>query len=602
MTRIQDLASAARCILAGGHWKRRRAESGIASTIGQLIHELESLNQSTERDFLAVGEKLMEFRTSARQISSDMAAVTEWIAGEHARKASQTLEQLLQRSREMDARIEQSGQAFASVREHSTRLRKAFSGLTNMVAVFRSLCTLTQIETARLGGAGADLGHLAAEVRPLSESIQASGEAVVASSKRLDQAVQRATHKGSELRVTQLQEMPQLIASVLASLGSFEERRRLALEVSGRQAVEYAAVCEAIDDLVGSIQFHDITRQQVEHVLEALRRFRSALRGAGTGYSPLETHTVLTLQSSQLAEASRLFAQSIERMDRDLESIGRRLQHASQAVREVAGVSTEGGDSFFLKMEAQFGKIANMLNRCVAAQAEIEGAAASLAETIGGMRASASEIRGTEIQIQRISTNATIRATHIGASGIALNKIAEVMQHLALESNASTEEAAGALEAMSEASAQISRPDSEQSVQEATSGVAAEMQNALSGLHASSESSVERVDHIAKLGAQLAEEIGALRARTSVGQVFADVVGRVRSQLEAMGAEATASSSENSAVAASEQLEHLAKTYTMQRQRDVHESVVGTTATPEPRSEPKAASGESDFGDNVDLF
>lgn len=602
MTRIQELASAACGILARGHWKRPRAESGIANTIGQLIHELERLNQSTERDFLAVGEKLMEFRTSARQISSDMAAVTELIAGEHGRKASQTLQQLLQQSREIDAHIEQSGQAFASVRRHSTRLRKAFSGLTNMVAVFRSLCTLTQIETARLGGAGADLGHLAAEVRPLSESIQASGEAVVASSIRLDQAVQRATQKGSELRATQLKEMPQLIASVLASLESFEERRRLAVEVSGRQAAEYAAVCEAIDDLVGSIQFHDITRQQVEHVLEALRQFRSTLRGAGTGYSPLETHTVLTLQSSQLAEAARLFAQSIGRMDRDLESIGRRLESAAQAVREMAGVSTEGGDSFFLKMEAQFGEIAKMLSRCVTAQAEIEAAASSLAETIGGMRASVAEIRGTEIQIQRISTNATIRATHIGASGIALNKIAEVMQHLALESNASTDEAAGALEAMSEASAHISRPDREQSAKEATSGVAAEMQNALAGLHASSGSSVERVDHIAKLGAQLAEEIGALRARTSVGQVFADVVGRVRSQLEAIGAEATASSSKNRAVAASEQLEHLAKTYTMQRQRDVHESVVGTAASPEPRSEPKSTSGESDFGDNVDLF
>ncbi len=62
----------------------------------------------------------------------------------------------------------------------------------------------------------------------------------------------------------------------------------------------------------------------------------------------------------------------------------------------------------------------------------MDATATGLQETIGRMRSAVDQIRGTEIQIQRISTNATIRATHIGAGGVALNKIAEVMQHLAL--------------------------------------------------------------------------------------------------------------------------------------------------------------------------
>lgn len=584
-----------------GRWSRSRAANEIAGTIRETIQELEALNRSTERDFLAVGEKLTEFRTSARQISSDTAAITELIAGEQGRNASKALRQLLEHSQELDGRIERSGQAFTNVRELSNRLRKAFSGLTNMVAVFRSLCTLTQIETARLGGAGADLGHLAAEIRPLSESIQVSGEAVVASSNRLDQAVQRAMRSGSELRITHLKEMPLLIASVLGSLESFEERRRLAFESSSRQAAEYAAVSEAVDDLVGSIQFHDITRQQVEHVLEALRQFRAGLSRAG--FSPIETRTILTLQSSQLAEAARLFAQSIERMDGDLANIAGRLQNASDAVRELTGVSGDGGESFFQKMETQFGAIVKMLGTCSVAQAEIESTAGSLTETIGGMRASVADIRGTEIQIQRISTNATIRATHIGTSGVALNKIAEVMQRLALESNASTDEAAASLEAMSEISGTFAGHSKEGAKKDDRITPDADaMQRALAGLHASSESSAARVNHVATMGAQLAAEIGALRARLSAGRMFAEVVGRARTQLESVGVQAASASSEDATIAGLQQLEHLAKTYTMQRQRDVHESVVGTAPTPAARGEPKAPPTNGDLGDNVDLF
>ncbi len=275
------------------------ARSGFASAIGGVTQELETLNRSTERDFLAVGEKLREFRAAARQIQSDMAAVTELISGEQGRNASQALAQMLERSKDMDTRIENSGQALTGVSELSVQLRRAFSGLPNMVSVFRALCTLTRIETSRLGSTGADLGHLAAEIIPLSESIQASGKGVMESSFQLDQKVQSALQRGAELRITQLKEMPALIASVLDSLRLFEERRHLALESSERQAAQYAEVCAAIDDLVGSIQFHDITRQQVEHVIEALRHVR-----ASSG-SP-DIRAILALQSSQLAGAAGL--------------------------------------------------------------------------------------------------------------------------------------------------------------------------------------------------------------------------------------------------------------------------------------------------------
>ncbi len=597
---------------------RRRARlspkaDGWETTVRRAITELENLNRSTERDFLAVGEKLMEFRSAARQIASDMAAVTELISGEQGRNVSYALTRMLDHSREMNGRIEQSGRALQEVRDLSRQIRVAFSGLPHTVSVFRTLCTLTRIETARLGGTGADLGHLTAEVGPLSESIQTSGEGVLEASHGLDQDVQSAIRSGADLQVTQLKELPALIAGVMEGLQSFEERRKWALESSDRQAAQYAAVCQAMDDLVGSIQFHDITRQQIEHVIEALQRVCSEVESRGGSLdSPAgDARVVLTLQSMHLSEAAKIFAASIERMERDLAAIAARIESTPEASRALLGisgdaVSADGAsghprDSFFVKMEGQCSAILSMLGNCTAAQAEMESTASRLEATIRHMRDSIAEIRGIEIRIQRISTNASVRATHIGTSGIALNVIAEVMQRLALDSNKNTEDVAGTLDAMSAAAGRVSgRAGDGTSGAQSTDYVVDEMRNTVGELHSSSETSISRVNEIVALGARLAGDIGAVRSGFPAREMFAETVRRVRRELDELGAQASAA---GDGATATQSLEDYSRNYTMQREREVHHAVTtGTELREAPAEAPQRAPEDGDLGGNVELF
>ena len=588
-------------------FESRSTGSGWWEATEQVVKDLEDLNRSTERDFLAVGEKLIGFRLAARQIASEMAALTELISGEHGSHASQALTRILEHSRGMDARIEQSGQALLQVRDLSGRIRLGFAGLGNTVSVFRTLCTLTRIETSRLGSAGADFRDLAAEVRPLSESIQASGEGVLEASSRLDQGVQSAMRSGSELRERQLKELPALISGVIDSLHSFNERRQRAVESSARQAAQYGALCDAVDAVVKSVQFHDITRQQVEHVVQALQRLRSECEGGRgrLGSLPPGSRAILALQSSQLSGAAGLFASSLERMEGNLESMAVRVQGMAEASRALMGISADDHDSFFLRMEGHFTAILQMLGTCTTAQAEMGSTAANLAGTIGGMRESVAEIRGIEIRIQRIATNATIRATHIGAPGEALNVIADVMQRLAHDSNTSTEDAAGALDAMSDAASRVAggRGETASGADSGTNDVIVEMRHAVGELHKSSESSFSRVNQIAGLGARLAGDVGAVRAGFSAGALFAQMVDRARGELGRIGAQLGGGSWDGAEGAPAQQLESLAKHYTMQRERDVHEAAArGSAIAVAPTEVSKPALEDGDLGDNVELF
>lgn len=597
------------------------AATDWAATAARVIGELENLNRSTERDFLVVGEKLMEFCSTARQIAADMQAVTELIAGEGARNVTLALTHMLEHSRQMDRRIEQSGGALGEVRELSRAIRQCFSGLRNTVAVFQTLCTLTRIETARLGGAGADLDHLTSEVGPLSESIQTSGQMVLDASDQLDRDVQSALSSGAGLRGAQLKELPAMISGAQASLLSLDERRQGAAESSLRQSSEYAEVSSAINDLVSSIQFHDITRQQVEHVIQALAHLRSQAGKKDGGWrtnpapAAANTRVALTLQSRHLADAAHLFGQSAEHIERDMERIAGQVATTPQASREMLGISSPEEDSFFLKMEEQLSAILHMLGLCAAAELGLASTGAGLEETLGRMRASVAEIRATEIRIQRISTNATIRATHIGDAGIALNKIAEVMQRLALESSANSEQAAATLDTMSDAARRVGgESHTAAGAGPLTSLVIEEMRSAVAQLQAANETSGAKVQGIVALSARLAGELDALRSNFTAGRLFASVVERARGELERVGASAADGSSQDAGIGSAQQLEHLASTYTMQRQRDVHASLVGGRAVAPLSLQSANGSGsvklgvhveseeDGELGDNVELF
>jgi hypothetical protein len=549
----------------------------------------------------------MGIRATARQIASDMAALIELISGAQGRNASHALSGLLGYSKEMNARIERSSQALERVHGLAGRIRLALAGLPNRVSTLRTLCTLTRIETSRLGTTGAEFGDLAAEVKSLSESIQSSGEDVLEKSSRLVRGAQSVIRRVSDLRGRQLHELPALIAGVIDGLKRFEERQQRAVESSARQAAEYEALCGAVEGVVRSVQFHDITRQQVEHVVEALRHLSSASGGNGANLDslPPDAHAILVLQSSQLAVAADTFASSVEAMDRDLTSIAVLAEGMPEASRTLLGISADDQNSFFLRMEGHFTSILEMLGTCAAAQAEMGSTAAGLDETIAQMRDSIAGIRGIEILIQRIAINATVRAAHLGTAGSSLNAIAEAMQRLALDSNTNTEDVAGTLDAIRDAAAKVSG-GSGRAAHDADPGtdeMVDEMQRTVLELHSSSECSFSRTQQIAGFGGRLAEDIGAARGSLSAGRLFAEVVNRARTELARIGAQAGQGSLERAGAGPTRHLERLAKNYTMQQERDVHESIAGGSAIVAPPPwEPKPAPEDGELGDNVELF
>jgi len=555
--------------------------------------DLTALNRSTERDFLEIGGRLAGVQQTTRRLSADLAELTVLFSGEQGKEAVDSLVRMQRHAAVMSAGCAERGGVLAKIREQSREVRAAFAGLRGTVKLFRGLCSLTRIETARLAGAGSGFIDLADEVGTLSARIQERGDEIFEALRQLDSAAHFALRSGGDLRERQSRELPSLTAAALDGLRCFQERQQRAHAASLVHRSQSEEVCAAIDQLVLAVQAHDITRQQIEHVVAALEGLGGTPATQPGRGLPGEVQAALALQRMQLASAGSQFAEAVERIETSLAGIGSRVRDMAEESRALMGGSSEEHDSFFLRIEGCFTAILRALNQCDRAERDMRLRAGELAGGTGRMRQAVKEIRAIEIEIQRIGLNAVIQATHIGSGGTSLDLIAGVMHRLAMESAENTERAAGLLDAIAAAVGELQGAAGGGTGE---SGLMEELRSGVLRVHSASESAFSRVHGIAALSSGLAEDIGGMAANFSAGRMFAGAVARACGQLERM-----VQAAEPSASIPAQPLEHLERNYTMQREREVHRQMAESAAGA-PVSVPETDREEESLGENVELF
>ena len=594
--------------MLGGLWRWKTAANGPrgkdwAAALKTVIADLDRLNRATERDFLKIGEKLTGFTGTVKTISSELTGLADQLLGQQGLRASEALTGTLEHARRMVACAEDRAALLGGMRQNADRVKHTLNGFKDTLSTFHILGVLTRIETAHLGNSGADFGHLADDVKALADTIQGKIESALETAARLIPPIEAVLQGVSAHLEGSAKDLPRVLAEVLAELEEFRAMQNRTREATLRLEARYSAISEAFNDLIVSIQFHDITRQQVEHVSEALGRLCPA-SGAADGAASRD-HTdpvaVLALQSMQLADAGGKFAASVASLEHSLNQIASNVLDMAGESQALSGLSGDAKNSFFLEMERKCTEIRTALGGCAGTERAAQTASTELSETVDWMYGSIEEIRAIEVQIQWMALNASIRADHIGAAGDALGTLAGAMQALAFQCRERSDSLTTAVGSIGEAAQGLSGHLGD--ARTSQRGVSLEAIGAVAAdLRSSSERSFSGIAQIAARCQQLREDISAVRDGFSAGAVFAEAIGRARDMLSELGA-GKHSGPRDGAPHWEHGLADLARHYTMQAERDVHAGVTGAAPAAAPEEPPALPFGEaSELGDNVELF
>jgi len=333
-----------------------------------------------------------------------------------------------------------------------TRGQKAIVKETEMLRV------LTNIEVARLGEVGTGFQYLAHELDEFSQSVARS------TAELMEHTEERRRSVGETRRILDaaLPGMKEEFARIEADLakaigevdGTLAELRRTPARFRGC-AEEVAG---QVGGVVAAIQAHDITRQQIEHVADAL----NMIAGAGPDSESMgnaEAHAGLAIQGYQLRNASQTMEGWLSQMRSCLEGIGR---IASSEILNL-GRLVMAQESI---VSAQLLRIEQLEGDCEASDARVQSSFAGIAGLMQLVSEHLARSKSVRDRLQLLMFNSIVEASHLGtqADGIleistTIKRISAAWGEITTQSEAATgqirtlvEESHATVEAFSEGS------------------------------------------------------------------------------------------------------------------------------------------------------
>lgn len=548
-----------------------------AEEVQAVVAGLANLNRTTESDFLAIGGNLLGFLSASRQLHDQIAGLSALVSGEQAQRACDALLSVRRYAEEMQDRSRRRVQALLILRTSADRIRQRFSRFGKIVLSFRLTAILARVEAAHLAATQQNLKNLADDVRSCSDAIRKRADEILEVAAGFDSRIAATLGDVSRFDAIQARELPALLAAVGTDMDVFQIRQRETATVSSDLAAELQAITRELGAVATSIQFHDITRQQVDHVIDALQGMPQDPSNCPISSSGA---ALVRLQKAQLRQAEAAFAHATLQIDRELERINARVGEMAAAANRIQRLDCQ-------ETERRFGAIAQVVAELDSMESGARASVAGLDGIGRDLGIAVNEIQNIESDLHYIALNAIISSGHIGPRGEALRSIANTIRQLRLESASHSEDAQAALDSIGEAIRSL-----------ADTGVAAHDNGALllenlntsvADLQSVSVNAAGAAANIAILAQDLCARLRKSREEFGIGSLFAGTVNHCCDLLDGIASQGPASKFSRPQLTGDTH-------YTMHAERVVHQAVAGGMT-------PMAfEAGSMSTGTNVEFF
>jgi methyl-accepting chemotaxis protein len=580
---------------------------------------------TTEHEFLAIGARLQEFYARTTEIGGISAAVTDQLGGEEIREAISELGCIVDRMGDflnlLEGEAEQSSSTLLETLQMIAGVDEPLAGFKKIMKILHVLGISTKIESARLGQLGAGFNNLADDVENLAVQINEKSTRIMGENVSLSCKIRETLARMSDIEAVERENVRLVIDKTRSSLEMITGVHRKCAEVAAVIAAASGEISRNISQVVTSMQFHDITRQQLEHVQEALCDLEHQLTEAHAASDRInqsmssnqdkaaEVYGVCRLQSAQLLHARDGLTAAVSGIVGNLQGLADKGRGIARQTREMIRVADGAGDSLFIEIEKGLAPVVGLLAKSAAANINLARAVESVAETVGEISSFVVDIETIGEEIKLIALNSQIKAARTGDEGAALGVLAEAIQRLSVEACIQTAAVTGTLR-------EITRVTEALSGKAAVTSCSGELDAEAMAARLKGLIDAIRImnDEVMAALAQSDDTVQALTADIESATGGITVHGAVDAEVESITAKLAqimAQACEIAPEAATADLAALSGRYTMQSERDIHDTfaMAGATALSGPASpawgsSSAVAAGEDDaeLGDNIELF
>lgn len=415
-----------------------------------MLHErLTDILSGSEEKFLHIGSSIQDFTVRARKLSEMTTRVSGLTSGEEISSAIKTLQkQLHAASQSLNSGHERPGgslEKFNRTLQTATWLINVCDKFDELIRILRFISVFLQIEHARFGQKNAGFDTVSDNVKALANLIDAKIKNIIKDSRSLVNVVNDAVSQTAKLSDIQKVTTVKILKDAGESLDSLAEINEKSLEVTGQVASRSAEIYKSIAGMITSLQFQDITRQQIEHVQDILTQLHEKLDTVNEEAQPLDyskklefvgwIRSICKIQSSQLLNTRKELDGAVCRIIGELSEISKNVKNIASGIQALSGDTRQSGDSLLSKVEAGIIAALQSLGANDSIEREIKD---SFKNAVSGISGFVREVEEIGRQIKLISLNAQVKAACVGDEGKTFSILAEEIQRLSVDAKTTT--------------------------------------------------------------------------------------------------------------------------------------------------------------------
>ncbi|MBN1907800.1 MAG: hypothetical protein JW927_22180 [Deltaproteobacteria bacterium] len=407
--------------------------------------------------------------------------------------------------------------------------------------------------------------------------------------------------------------------SVEENISEIENLVTISLNAMRNAETRSKKLYSLVGEIVVAIQFHDITRQQIEHVIQSLGEIEPLLKAdknnetafsENQGNNLVKAYTLFTLQTEQITQVIKEINSSYKKIRQSFIEIDNVIQGLVNEMIDLCQNTEHSGSDInpFQKLTTGLNNLDKIMSQGKEIAEMIDSNLKQSAETAQHMAGQLNQMNDISSDLHIKAINALIMSKRLGSNGKTLSVLAEDVTEVSLESNEFVLDVVEILKAIEDLSSNLSGVSIQEEAGNDNSSIEA---NPSSGIDmiadvyadylAKSKLSIERSKDLKNKIVLLESDINFFNkiedSLTYQKDMIAQMMKSIRPFITEEGL-------------ANDELEHLRNRYTMEIERGIHEKALGKNKslqydTRESQRE-KTGSTEADdadyIADNVELF
>lgn len=580
-------------------------EGDASEIIAKCCEKLIDLNNLTEKDFLTAGKELHAILTRSKQISETAISASELVNNQDAVEDIENLKRVFglinEYFQQSQSKLHKSAEDLLRMNALIDDVRSPLSSFSRIVKHLHILGISTKIENARVISSDNSFYLLAEDVEKMSLVIAAKSEDINKGLLVLRRLTESVHSKITALKDREYEKAQGALDKTRDILAKLMEKKSTSATTAGRLADRSKDVSARISDVVSSLQFHDITRQQIEHVVETLNDVKVM---GSSGEKKRNVVTALMgrigdLQIHQLKNAREEFLSAVRRVIADLQAVAGNVLAMSRETKDLLGSAGKDGSSFLAEMTSSLSSVISFSVENENTQKQLFESLDSISGTMGELSEFVAHIEGIGAEIELIALNARVKAAHAAAAGAALGIIAEAITKLSDGARNQTQLIVGMLKHIRDAVERIN-DIGEKKDDETVTGIRELTENAENlsrSMRQADEKIIVLLNNLERETTELAyavneivNDMGAHKHMEKVTLDIIDQLGRITDRCRSIVIE-------DESQEITDCMNSLMNRYTMNKERFIHQSHVGGSDFGAD-----ATYMDNDLGDNVELF